>query len=388
MKIGIVSQSYYPRPGGVTEVVHHTARELRLLGHEVRIVTTHYRGAEQPDPDVIRIGRNVLVPMNGAWVNMTVGADLSGELRRIFARERFDVIHTHCPLVPTLPLMTIGVAPPEQRLVGTFHAAADRNLAYALFRAPLDRRAARLDARMAVSEAARAFASKYFPGAYEIVPNGIDCARFRPDLEPIARLRDGRFTILFVGRLDRRKGLSYLCRALPRIARELGGAVRLVIVSDRGVRRFLCPRPIDRRGAEILWTGPVTREELPRYYASADVFCSPATGQESFGIVLLEAMATRTAVVASDIPGYRTIVEHDRNGVLVPPRDVDALARMIVDLARDDARRTRLAREGRRTAERYDWPIVARRLDEIYRRVAGASEAARREAPGRYAGRA
>lgn len=388
MKIGIVTQSYYPRPGGVTEVVHHTARELRRLGHDVRIVTTHYRGPEPPEPGVVRIGRNVLVPMNGAWVNMTVGADLPGELRRIFARERFDVIHTHCPLVPTLPLLTIGAVDDGQRLVGTFHAAAERNLAYAILRGPLARRAARLDARMAVSEAARAFVSKYFPGEYEIVPNGIDCGRFRPDLEPIARLRDGRFNILFVGRLDRRKGLTYLCRAVPRVARELGGAVRLVIVSDRGVRRFLCPSPIDRRGAEILWTGPVTGEELPRYYATADVFCSPATGQESFGIVLLEAMATGTAVVASDIPGYRTVVEHGRNGVLVPPRDVDALARALVGSARDGERRSRLAAEGRRTAERYDWPIVARRLEEIYRRVAGAGESARAEGSGRYAGRA
>ncbi len=308
--------------------------------------------------------------------------------RRIFARERFDVVHTHCPLVPTLPLMTIGAVGPEQRLVGTFHAAADRNCAYALFRGPLGRRVTRLDARMAVSEAARAFVSKYFPGEYEIVPNGIDCARFRPDVEPIPRLRDGRFNILFVGRLDRRKGLAYLCRALPRVSSELGGGVRLIIVSDRGMRRYLCPAPIDRRGAEIVWTGPVTREELPRYYATADLFCSPATGQESFGIVLLEAMAAETAVVASDIPGYRTVVDHDRNGILAPPRDSDALARAIVDLARDDDRRTRLAREGRRTAERYDWPIVTRRLEEVYRRVTGAGAAARRETSGRYAGRA
>lgn len=378
MKIGIVTQSYYPRPGGVTEVVHYTARELRRLGHAVKIVTTRYEGSEQPDPDVVRVGRNVLVPMNGAWVNMTVGFDLVSRLRRIFDEEAFDLIHTHCPLVPTLPLMTIAAVRPGQKLVGTFHAAAESNLAYRLFRAPLAGRAARLDRRMAVSEAAMRLASRYFPGRYDIVPNGVDCGRFRPGIEPIARFRDGRLNILFVGRLDRRKGAPYLCRALPIVARELGGRARLIVVGEKGLRSALCARPSDLGGAEIVWAGRVPPETLPRYYATADIFCSPAVGRESFGIVLLESMAAGTPVVASDIPGYRAVVADGVDGLLAAPRDPSSIARALLAVARDDKLRMRLAAAGREKALRYDWSIIAQRVEEIYLEVAGG--VARREA--------
>ena len=371
MKIGIVTQSYYPRPGGVTEVAHFSAQELRNLGHDVTIITTHYSGAERPEAGVIRIGRNVLVPVNGAWVNMTVGLGLRGELERIFERERFDIIHAHCPLVPTLPLLSLGAARPDQKVVGTFHAAADKNVFYKLFRGPLAKRARRLDCRMAVSEAAREFVSMYFPGDYEIVPNGIDCRRFRPDLEPIERFRDGRLNVLFVGRMDPRKGVPYLCKAMPMIARELEGRVRFLIVGEKGLRAALCPKPVNLRGAEIVWVGRVSPEELPRYYATADIFCSPATGQESFGIVLLEAMASGVPIVASDIPGYRTALAPGREGLLVEPRNASELARGIVTLARDPHLRRDLALRGREKALHYDWPLVVRRLEAIYRSVLG-----------------
>ena len=377
MKIGIVTQSYYPRPGGVTEVAHYSAKELRKLGHDVTIVTTHYTGSERGEPGVIRIGRNMLVFVNGAWVNMTVGAGLRGELRRIFERERFDVVHLHCPLVPTLPLLSFETVHPRQKVVGTFHAAADRNFFYWFFRRPLEKRARRLDRRMAVSEAARAFASKYFPGDYEIVPNGIDCARFRPDVAPIEEFRDGRINVLFVGRMDPRKGVPYLCRAMPSVARELGGNVRFLIVGEKGIRARLCPRPADLHGAKIAWIGRVTPEDLPRYYATADIFCSPATGQESFGIVLLEAMASGVAIVASDIPGYRTIVTPSREGILVPPRNPRELARAIVSLARDEGLRRQLGEAGRKQALRYDWPVVVRRLEAVYRGLLDGERAAR-----------
>jgi phosphatidyl-myo-inositol alpha-mannosyltransferase len=380
VKIGIVTQSYYPRPGGVTEVAHFSARELRKLGHDVTIITTHYGGPERDEPGVIRIGRNVLVPVNGAWVNMTVGSGLRGELRRIFERERFDIVHAHCPLVPTLPLFALETALPRQKVVGTFHAAADSNFFYWLFRRFLEKRSRRLDRRMAVSEAARTFVSKYFPGDYEIVPNGIDCERFRPGIEPLAQYRDGRINVLFVGRMDPRKGVPYLCKAMPLVARELAGKVRFMIVGEEGLRARLHPRPADLHGATIDWIGRVSPEDLPRYYATADIFCSPATGQESFGIVLLEAMASGVAIAASDIPGYRTIVNPGREGILVPPRDPGELARAIVSLARDEGLRRRLGEAGRKQALRYDWPVVVRRLESVYRDALDGREARREPA--------
>ena len=371
MKIGIVTQSYYPKPGGVTEVAHFTAQELRKRGHDVTIITTHYTGKEPETRGVIRIGRNMLVPVNGALVNMTIGRGLKSRLKRIFEREAFDIIHAHCPLVPTLPLMSLGAAAPGQKVVGTFHAAAEKNLLYRLFQGPLSRRASRLDCRLAVSEAARRFVNKYFPGTYEIMPNGIDCTRFRPDVEPIERFKDGRINILFVGRMDRRKGVPYLCKAMPKIAKQLKGGVRLIIVGEKGLRTLFCPRPLNLAGTEVVWAGRVAPELLPRYYATADIFCSPAIGQESFGIVLLEAMASGVPVVASDIPGYRTILTPGREGLLVPPKSPEDLASALVTLARDEDLRKELGGRGREKALCYDWPIVVRRLEAVYCRVLG-----------------
>jgi phosphatidyl-myo-inositol alpha-mannosyltransferase len=369
VKIAIVTQSYYPRPGGVTEVAHASALELRKRGHDVTIITTHFDGREPETRGTIRVGRNVLVPVNGAWVNMTIGTGLRGQLSRIFRREAFDIVHTHCPLVPTLPLLSLAAAQSHQKIVGTFHAAAERNCMYRLFQGPLSRRAARLDCRLAVSEAARCFVNRYFPGAYEIMPNGIDCNRFRPGERPFERFRDGRVNVLYVGRLDKRKGIQYLIQAIPHVARALEGKVRLIIVGETGLRTLLCPRPRDLAGAEIVWVGRVPPEALPRYYAAADIFCSPAIGQESFGIVLLEAMASGVPVVASDIPGYRTVVTPGQEGLLVPPKRTRELAEALVTLARDEALRRELGARGRATARRYDWPVVIRRLEAIYLRV-------------------
>jgi phosphatidylinositol alpha-mannosyltransferase len=371
VKVGIVSQSYYPRPGGVTEVVHYTAKILRERGHDVTIITTRYSGDARDEKGVIRIGRNVLVPMNGAWVNMTVGVGLRDRLRGIFEREAFDVVHTHCPLVPTLPLLTFSAVSPGQKLVGTFHAAAEKNLPYQLLNRPLSRRIERLDCRMAVSEAARAFINKYFPGRYEIVPNGIDCGRFHPGVQPIERFMDGTLNILFVGRMDRRKGVPYLMRALPALRRRYRGRIRLILVGERGLRTLLLPRPLDLGGVELVFVGRVSPEMLPRYYATADVFCSPAIGQESFGIVLLEAMASGKPIVASDIPGYRTVATSGDEAILVPPRNPERIADALLALAENPRLRAELGSRGRRTALRYNWPAVVDTLEAIYSRVVG-----------------
>lgn len=369
MKIGIVTQSYYPKPGGVTEVVHHTAVELRRRGHEVTVITTRYGGEDRDAPGISRLGRNILVPANGAWTNVTVGMRLRSELEEIFRRERFDIVQTHCPLVPTLPLLTILADRAGAKLVGTFHAAAESNALYALFQRPLAGLAGRIDRRIAVSRPAAEFAARYFPAEYEIIPNGIDCERFSPGVPPIEGLRDGRYNILFVGRMDRRKGLPYLFRALPLIQRALPRLVRLVLVGEGSLRRKMMPRPLSLGGAEIIAAGRVDARLLPRYYAAADLLCAPATGRESFGIVLLEAMASGRPVVASDIPGFRSVVTDGRDGLLVEPRSPAAIAEAVIRLASDPALAARLAGEGRRTARGYAWDSVTARLEDSLLRV-------------------
>ena len=232
MKLGIVSQSYYPRYGGVTEHVHHTAQELRRRGHDVRIITSRFRRGETPESNgVIRLGYNVLVPFNRAFVDFTLGMRLRGQLRAIFRDEQFDLLHTHCPTAPSLPILAIQTAACPQ--VGTFHTTGGRSMLQDAFQPLLTNVVERLDARIAVSETARETASLYYPGEYAVIPNGVDLERFHPLNAPFEEWRDpNRVNLLFVGRLDPRKGLQVLLDAMPEIVRRTDGRARLLVVGD------------------------------------------------------------------------------------------------------------------------------------------------------------
>jgi len=376
VRIGIVTQSYYPRYGGVTENVYHTARELRARGHHVTIITSRFRRGESNHGDgVVRIGYNLLVPWNGAFVDVTVGRRLGERLQSVFASYRFDVVHTHCPLVPTLPLLAVERARGIQ--VGTFHSTSERSLAFEVFRKPLARRIARLDGRIAVSATARDFIARYFPGDYRVIPNGVDLARFRPEAPIIPGLRErDRVHILFVGRLDPRKGVHVLLQAMPEVLERTRDRVRLWVVGDS----YLKPRlersvPSAARHA-VRFFGHVPSTDLPSYYASADIFASPATGNESFGIVLLEALASGRAVVASDIAGYRSVITPGVDGIMVPPGDPASLARALVALAQDEALRAELSARGRQRAQEFSWPRVTAQIESCYLQLLGATQAA------------
>jgi phosphatidyl-myo-inositol alpha-mannosyltransferase len=372
MRVGIVSQAYYPRYGGITEHVHHTAVELRRRGHDVTIITSRFRDGPEANhaAGVERVGYNLLVPFNRAFVDLTVGLTLRQQLRRLFRAHGFDVLHTHCPNAPSLPLMAVQEATCAQ--VGTFHAVTGRGVLQDAFRKYLAGTVRRLDARIAVSETAAASARLYYPGHYHVIPNGVDIERFHPRVEPFERWRDPeRVNILFVGRLDPRKGLQYLLGALPDVVERTRGRARLLIVGDSYLRpRFEALVPAAMRGF-VHFTGHVPSTDLPRWYATGDIFVSPASGHESFGIVLLEAMAAGCAVVASDLPGYRSVVNPGDDGEVFAPGDVPTLARTLAALADDPARRAALAERGRARALQFAWPKVTDRIEALYRKVLG-----------------
>jgi phosphatidylinositol alpha-mannosyltransferase len=305
------------------------------------------------------------VPHHGAWSNVTIGVHLGRKLKQVLAELDPDIIHTHCPLVPTLPLLAIHNAPSRAAIVGTFHAAAENCPGYRLFSSALAKFVERIDARIAVSDAARRLAQAYFPGRYIIVPNGIDCHRFHPRNQPLERFKDGAFNILFVGRMDRRKGLKYLIHGVSLAARSARRRLRLIIVGENSMRRHLLPKP--SRRVELHFAGTVSRDVLPRFYASGDVFCSPAVDKESFGIVLLEAMASGVPVIGTEIPGYLTLLRHKRNALVVPPRDPNSLSAAILELLADDLKRQKLRRNGFDFAGQYDWRLIADRLEQVYR---------------------
>jgi len=359
-----VSQAYRPAVGGVTEHVAATARVLRLRGHHVTVVTSRFRAGTEPEPHVVRVGQNLLVRYNGAENNMTVGLGLPGRLADVFRAGRFDVVHTHCPVSPILPLLTLQLA--RCPVVGTFHSAVMSDLPFRLFGRlllPLYRRIAR---PLAVSETARDCAERYFPGPIEILPNGVDRSRFRPGLPRLERYDDGVPTILFVGRFDPRKGIPELIGACERLARE-GRLFRLVLVGDGALRSQIERLARGTLRGRVHFEGHVGHDHLPRYYASADVFCSPARGGESFGLVLLEAMASGVPVVATDLPGHRSVITPGVEGIAVPPRDPDALALALGRLLEDASLRARMGARGAERARAFGWERIVDRLEVIYR---------------------
>jgi phosphatidylinositol alpha-mannosyltransferase len=232
----------------------------------------------------------------------------------------------------------------------------------------LGRFARRLHGRIAVSAAARHFIDRYFPGDYKVIPNGVDIARLA-SAQPVARYRDGTLNILFVGRFESRKGALYLLKAYRQL-RQRGFNCRLLLVGtgpqEREIRRYIATRRLT--GVELL--GRVSDEDKARYFATADVYVSPATGGESFGIVLLEAMAAGTAIVCSDIHGYKGVVRRDQQALLVPPRDVKALTEALARVLGDAELRARLGAAGRERAPQFSWQNITAKVEDYYLFVA------------------
>jgi len=233
----------------------------------------------------------------------------------------------------------------------------------------LARRQRKLVGKIAVSKPAMNYAIKYVPGFYNIIPNGIDLGHFSPDVSPIERFCDGKINILFVGRLEKRKGLNYLLKAYQQVKAKAPNT-RLIVVGPGTRFRRKYEKYVRRKGlADVVFAGMVSNDELPRYYKTADIFCSPAIGRESFGIILLEAMAVGKPIVASGIEGYASVVTHGREGLLVPPKDDKELAQALLSLISDEPLRRQMAAQGMLTAQNYDWAKVARRVLDYYIRI-------------------
>ena len=362
LKIGIISPYGYPHPGGVNEHVRHAYEAMRRMGHDVWIITSKYGKERTTEGRVIRLGTGYAFPSNGSMGRVTLGWRFKRQARELLAEHRFDILHFHEPFVPFLSPTVLDQS--DTVNIATFHAFGGFSPSYWVGMRFAGRLTAKLHGRIAVSGAARHFISRYFPGDYLIIPNGVDLDRFA-DAEPFEELRDGTINILFVGRFEERKGLIHLLRAYHRLRKRHVDARLLVIGSgpkQREYRRFVGLRQI--RDVEFL--GRVTDDAKARYFASADIFCAPATGQESFGIVLLEAMAAGVPIVASDIHGYKSVVQRGVQGLLVEPRNHRALAAALYRLAGDPELRHRMGEAGRSKAPDYSWDQVTERIVDFY----------------------
>ncbi|MDP2789636.1 MAG: glycosyltransferase family 4 protein [bacterium] len=381
MKIGIVSESYYPAVGGIPEHIHNLAVHLRQRGHTVKIVTTSYgEYADAPfnSPDVIRVGKSFNFHKNGSQSHVALGWGLSKQLRGIFSREQFDVLHIHGPEQPMLAQLALVNSNTVN--VGTFHATYDRSFPLGICRPIVAVGLAQLHKRIVVSSTAQQTIQRYFPeGEYITVPNGVDVNRFAAG-KPIPQYAD-RPNILFVGNFVVRKGFVNLLEAFLRLRQRMP-EVRLLAVGDGKLRRVYEKQLAHLVGRDVIFTGRVPAEQLPSYYASASVYCSPSTGRESFGIVLIEAMAAGAPIVSSDIAGYRTVLDGTGAALTFSPTNINALTASLERVIRDRMLAQQMVQAGKRAVDQYRWSNVAHQVERVYTQARQAYPVAQPVLPG------
>jgi phosphatidylinositol alpha-mannosyltransferase len=372
VKIGIVVPFSWSFWGAVVEHAEQQAAALEALGHDVRLImgndppgqftrVLHPRVGrhDEPPPRVIPVGRSVIVPANGSLPNIVLSPRAYFRIRRALERERFDVLHLHEPMTPAICTATLVLA--RTPLVATFHASGD--LGWMRFGGPLwGFLVDRIDHRIVVSERARVSQQRWLPGEYEVIPNGV----LVPESAPAGE-RGHR--IVFAGRQEPRKGLQVLLRAWPEIRRRTGLRLTIAGADPLAVRLLHSRLGVSDDGIDVV--GFLGQDELTETLVGAKALVAPSLGQESFGMVLTRAFACGLPAVASDIPGYREVLEPGV-AVAVPPGDVDALVDAVEGLVADEDRRAAMGEAARALAiERYAWPGIARRLEEVYERVTG-----------------
>jgi len=374
MKIALVSPYDFAYPGGVVNHIMSLGSYLAQMGHEVKFIAPASSPITTLGDRFIHIGKPRAIPVSGSVARVTVSPWLSTRITEMLEKEKFDIIHLHEPLMPMLCTTVLRMS--RTANVGTFHAFNGKGYNIAKPFGPIlfKRWFSKLDGHVAVSKPAKNFVNKYFPADYNVIPNGIDTRHFSPNVAPIDELCDGKLNILFVGRLEKRKGANYLLKAYERVKRDIPNS-RLIIVGPGSKLRDKYEKRVKKRSlTDVVFVGYTNYEELPRYYKTADVFCAPATGWESFGIVLLEAMAVGKPIVASNIDGYASILTHGAEGLLVPPKDEKSLAQALTSLLNDEELRQKMGAKGILKAKEFDWENVARRVEALYSKVLSESQ--------------
>ena len=363
LRIALVTEYYYPHLGGVCEHVHFFAREARRRGHHVDIITSALPGAE-PQPNVIRLGRSQSVYFNGSQARITWGFGIRKQVRETLRDGRYDIVHVHSPLTPTLPILAIEEA--ECPVVGTFHTYFDKSNMYRLLNGYLQRRLDSLDAAICVSHSTTVALERYFTAPWQIIPNGIDTDVFHPSVSAPSAIRKDMPSILFLGRFDPRNGLSTLIDSFRRVKGK-GRQAQLVVVGDGPLREHYYKQA--GSDPDITFVGAVL-EGRPSYYAHSSIYACPTT-KASFGITLLESMACETPIVCSDILGFQDVVVNGREALMTPCGDRDALADALVQLLDDEGLRIQLGTTGRHESMKYSWPRVTSQVLDVYHRVMG-----------------
>ncbi|PZC47657.1 MAG: phosphatidylinositol alpha-mannosyltransferase [Chloroflexi bacterium] len=363
MKIALVSPYDFGYHGGVVTHISQLSEQLQKIGHVVKILAPLDSSSDVRQENLIPIGRPVPVPAGGSIARISLSIWRERRVRALLKEENFDVLHVHEPLAPILPLSVINSS--ETANVGTFHAFHGRGYMYFFSKGLMKRWFDRLDSLIAVSEPAKDYVSNAFPGDYNIIPNGIDVQFFSRNVAPFDAFKDGKLNILFVGRMEKRKGLKYLLQAYGRLKWE-HPEIRLIVVGPGNPGNDNYRIISERNLQDVVFVGRVTDDQKRRYFQTADIFCAPNTGKESFGIVLCEAMASGRPIVASDIPGFDSVVTNGKEGLLVPPKDDEAIYLALKQLIESPSRRLSMGERGSTSVKAYSWHKLMPKIVDCY----------------------
>lgn len=371
MKICIVSDAYYPYPSGVSEYGFYVAKYLRKFGHDVQILTTAYPNLkgiknEETEKGVKRIGRVFFVPINKSFATPTIGWGIPRIVANFIKKENFDVLHLHTPLPPGISYYALRAS--KGTNIGIFHSTGFKffKRGSGLFKSLFGKNLRKIHGRIAISPSARDSIASYVPGDFKIIPCGVDTEKFHLNVQKKKELQTSNPKILYFGRLDRRKGLPELLKAIPIIKKKIPNI--LLVVAGRGPLEKECKKLAKelKISGSVIFKGFIPDEEVPSYYASCDVYCSPALGGESFGIVLLEAMAVGTPVAASNIIGYDFVIKNEYNGLLFNPRDPKDIAGKVLRIITDKKIKDKLVDNGKNFVKNYSWEKVVKDMENFY----------------------
>jgi phosphatidylinositol alpha-mannosyltransferase len=369
MRIGLVCPYQWDVPGGVQYHVRDLAETLREMGHHVEVLTPAEREESLTDPGMTYAGRTVPVPYNGSMASMQFGPVSAARVRRWLRDGRFDVVHVHDPASPSLGLLVCMMA--EGPIVATFHAASVRSKWLATVGPVARPWLEKITGRIAVSDFSRRLQVEHLGGDAVIIPNGVhvDVFAHGPSLPGHTRGVDGP-TIGFLGRYDEpRKGLPVLLEAMRTVVRAHPGAQ--LLIAGRGDADEVRKLVGEDLQPHVSLLGELSEADKAAFLRSVDVYCAPNLLGESFGVILIEALAAGAPIVASDLDAFASVLEGGEAGVLVPRGNATALARALCDLLADPARRAALSERGAAVAATYDWQVLARRILTVYETVVG-----------------
>jgi phosphatidylinositol alpha-mannosyltransferase len=379
IRIGMVCPYGWDTPGGVQTHIRDLADHLIEEGHYVSVLTPVSDDSVQIANYVVNAGKPISIPVNGSVAKILFGPVASSRAKQWIASEDFDLLHLHEPAIPSLSLLACSAA--EGPLVGTFHVSTQKKKAIYAIGPILEPIVEKLTARIAVSELARSTLKDHFDTDAVVIPNGIDGQRYAN--AKISENYSGGHTVGFIGRFEEsRKGLQVLIDSLAIVSRFIPDVTYLV--AGPGKSEDFLKRLNPQLRSRIKFLGLLTNEEKMSFLKTVQIYVAPNTGSESFGIILTEALSAGTAVVASDIPAFKAVLENGAAGDLFINGDSADLAKVLVALLRDDERRKKLAENGKLSAQKYDWQVVAEQIEHIYEMAISSGDKVRLSSENRF----